>query len=211
MSELSPEQISKLTTKVIEEAYSLTRSECLLVLEALADTQKSPAEMVAELARVQQTANELRVERDTATTRAERAEADLAQSRNLVKEVTATGLQLEHDVVPRLQAQLTTAREEAKRMREWRTMLESAPGESAGIIRDRVLSSAYLEPILGAWKHRCASLEARWGTLREAVAELNGKNLAGPLYSIGFWAARDRVLSLIDSIGGKEEPKVEKK
>lgn len=60
-------------------------------------------------------------------------------------------------------------RAENERLQSWKQMLEAAPGESAEVIRERCLSSDYLQPIVASWKKANAALQERLASLREAV------------------------------------------
>lgn len=63
-------------------------------------------------------------------------------------------------------------KQENERLRGWMEMLERAPGEAHETIRERALSSHYLQPIVGGWKNRVEELESRLRELEGMEVEL---------------------------------------
>jgi hypothetical protein len=61
---------------------------------------------------------------------------------------------------------------ENERLKGWMTMLENAPGEAHETIRERCLSSHYLQPIVGSWRSKVEELEGRIGQLEAALEKL---------------------------------------
>lgn len=59
--------------------------------------------------------------------------------------------------------------EEIASLLEWKKMLEAAPGEAAEVIRERCLSSQYLQPIVAVWKSK---LSEKDDLIRELVSAL---------------------------------------
>ena len=70
---------------------------------------------------------------------------------------------------------IATLEAETVMLWKWFQMLEAAPGEVSETIRERCLSSVYLQPILKTWKDANTALEARNRALVEALREIFGR------------------------------------
>ena len=70
-----------------------------------------------------------------------------------------------------LQSKLTAHEKQNERWLEWYHLVESAPGEAAEVIRERVVSWWYLRPIIANWRGANEKLTAQFADLERKLAE----------------------------------------